>query len=96
MVETKIVTEEVIDNQLETTSQIYVFGSGECEQLGKSTQLLNSFVHNIWQASLTLSNFDLLDLGLEFGEDDIPEIKRARKIELFNNDGSCSADNFAV
>ena len=26
-------------------------------------------------------------LGLEFGEDDVMEVKRARKIELFNSDG---------
>lgn len=39
------------------TSQVWVLGSGECDQL-----------------------------GLEFDEDDVMEIKRARKIELFNND----------
>ena len=45
-----------------TTSQIYVFGSGECDQL-----------------------------GLEFGEDDVMEIKRAKKIEMFNCDPEADA-----
>ena len=44
MVDQKIASEEVVVDQLETTSQIYVFGSGECEQLGKSAQLFDSFV----------------------------------------------------
>ena len=57
------------------TSQVWVLGSGECDQLGKfaTRQFFNRF------SCLCL-------IGLEFDEDDVMEIKRARKIELFNND----------
>lgn len=59
------------------SSIIYIYGSGECEQLGKSSSLTQ-------QTSLTFLRF----IGLEFGEDDLREVKRPKKISLFDMSGA--------
>jgi len=46
------------------SSTVLVYGSGECEQLGK--------------------NLPLRALGVEFGEDDVREIKRPKKLAIFD------------